>query len=106
MGMLRFSDRQAEKLLETQYLQAVKDAQDALKADDTQLRAYIARTRPSADLEGNLITAADKAKFYADRIAAYRSAQAWDEVWQETFGIFGLLLALAGIMAPAKLAGE
>jgi len=127
-GMLRYSDRQAEKLLDTQYQQAVADAQMATKADDTQLRAYIARTRPSADLEGNLITPADiqkfrvtelpklkdraagspadRKKFYSDRIAAYRSAQAWDEVWQETFGIFGLLLALAGIMAPAKLAGQ
>lgn len=127
VGMLRYSDRQAEKMLDTQYKQAVADAQMAIKADDAQLKLYISRTRPSADLEGNLITAADiqkfratelpklkdraagsaadRNKFYSERIAAYRAAQAWDEVWQETFGIFGLLLALAGIMVPAKLAG-
>lgn len=127
IGMLRFSDRQAEKGLEPQYQQFVADAKLAIAADDNQLRAYIARTRPSADLDGNLITqadiqkfratelpklkeratgsAADKAKFFSERIAAYRVAQAWDEVWQETFGIFGLLLALVGIIVPAKLAG-
>jgi len=127
IGMLRFSDRQAEKGLEPQYQQFVADAKLAIAADDNQLRAYIARTRPSADLDGNLITqadiqkfratelpklkeratgsAADKAKFFSERIAAYRDAQAWDEVWQETFGIFGLLLALVGIIVPAKLAG-
>lgn len=127
MGMLRYSDRQAESMIDAQYQQAVALAQQAVKADDAQLKAIISQTRPSADLDGRLITAADiqnfkanelpklkeraagsaadKSKYFSERIAAFRSAQAWDEVWQEAFGIIGLLLALAGIIAPAKLAG-
>lgn len=128
LAMLRHADRQAEKMMAGQYKQAVADAQVAVKATDAELKLYIARVRPSADMGGVQVsdaevqkfratelpklrdraadTPASRAAFAADRRAAYRSAQAWDEVWQETFGIFGLLLLLAGMMAPAKIAGS
>lgn len=127
MAMLRHSDRDAEKSGEQTYQAAVASAEKAVKANDAELRLYIMQTSPSASLEGRAVSDAElgafkakelpklkelaskspasRAAFMAERIRMYRGAQDWADVWENAIGIFGLLMLLAGMIAPVKIAG-
>lgn len=111
--------------IEAQYKVRVAQAQAAVNAKtDADLRPFVAQTLPVADLEGMKVSdeaikafretrlpqmrafLADKdarAKFEAEQLRLNRSAYPLDEAWGETFGIFGLLFILAGVIGAAKL---
>lgn len=111
--------------LEAQYKAKVDQAQAAVNAKtDADLRPFVAQTMPIADLEGAKVSdeaikafretrlpqlrafLADKdarAKFEAEQLRLNRSAYPLEDAWDETFGIFGLLFILAGVIGAAKL---
>lgn len=124
--MVRHIDRQMAPQLAAQFKVAVDRAQAAVNAkSDAELRPFVAQTAQVADLETARVSddaikafratelpkmqafLADKdnrAKFEARQRALYRAMYPFEDVWQETFGIFGLLFLLGGIIAAAKLA--
>lgn len=127
MAMLRHSDREAEKTGAEAYQFAVANAEKAVKATDAELRLYIAQNTLSATLEGRTVSDAElgaykakelpklkelaskspgsRAAFMSERQRLFRGAMDWAEVWEQSIGIFGLLLLLVGIIAPVKIAG-
>jgi hypothetical protein len=127
MAMLRHSDRDAEKSGEQTYQAAVASAEKAAKANDAELRLFIMQTSPTASLEGRTVSDAElgafkakelpklkeraskspasRAAFMSERIRLYRGSQDWADVWENAIGIFGLLMLLAGMIAPVKIAG-
>jgi hypothetical protein len=126
VAMGRHIDRQMAPRLAAAYQAALDRAQAAVNAKtDADLRPFVAQTAAVADLETAPVSdeainafkatelpklkefLADKdnrAKFEARQRALYRNMYPFEDVWQETFGIFGLLFILGGIIAAAKLA--
>lgn len=126
VAMGRHIDRQMAPQLAAQFKAAVDRAQAAVNAkSDAELRPFVAQTAQVADLETARVSddainafkatelpkmkefLADKdnrAKFEARQRALYRAMYPFEDVWQETFGVFGLLFLLGGIIAAAKLA--
>lgn len=126
VAMGRHIDRQMAPQLAAQFKMAVDRAQAAVNAkSDAELRPFVAQTAQVADLETARVSddainafkatelpkmkafLADKdnrAKFESRQRALYRAMYPFEDVWQETFGVFGLLFLLGGIIAAAKLA--
>lgn len=126
VAMGRHIDRQMAPQLATQFKATLDRAQAAVNAKtDAELRPFVAQTIQVADMETARVSdeairafkatelpkmkefLADKdnrAKFEARQRALYRDMYPFEDVWQETFGIFGLLFLLGGIIAAAKLA--
>lgn len=124
VAMGRHIDRQMAPQMKTQYDAALANAQAAVKATDAELKLIIARSIPNADIDGARVSDEvvkayratelpkhrafledknNRAKFESRQRALYRSMYPMDELWQESFGILGLLFLLAGIMAAAKI---
>jgi hypothetical protein len=124
--MGRHIDRQMAPQLASQFKATLDRAQAAVNAKtDAELRPFVAQTVQVADMETARVSdeairafkatelpkmkefLADRdnfAKFEARQRALYRDMYPFEDVWQETFGIFGLLFLLGGIIAAAKLA--
>ena len=124
--MMRHIDLQLAPQLKSQYDSALGNAKAAANATDAELKVIIARTLPNADLDGaarvtdQMISefktkqlpalrdlAAGKpsrAEWEAQKRGALRAYYPIEDAWQESIGIFGLLWAVAGVFAAAKIA--
>ncbi len=126
LTMMRHIDRQLGPQLKAQYVAELANAQAAIKATDAELKVVIGRTTPNFGMGGPVTSVSDDAvKAYREKelpklrdfVAGKPSRAEWErphrartragsdlvDVWQETFGIFGLLFILAGVFAAAKI---
>lgn len=124
-SMNAFIDRQLAPQMKSQYDQALASAQAAIKATDAELKVIIARSSPSMSMDGTVNVSDEDVRKYraaklpelrdlaagkpsreawqASKIAAARKHYPFEDAWQESIGIFGLLFFLAGILAAAKI---
>lgn len=124
--MMRHIDRLVLPQLKAQYLGELANAQTAIKATDAEIKIIIERRTANFGMGGPVTTVSDAAvkdfrdkdlpklrdfaagkpsrsEWEAPQRARMRSGFPLEDVWEETFGIFGLLFVLAGIFAAAKI---
>lgn len=116
----------AQPFLKGRYEFIMAEAKEAMEAkSDVDLKRVVARSVPAADPTMILVSEADlkafkeqrlpflrdmaagkisKDQFESRELAKYRSNYPLDEAWDAAIGIVGLLCALAGIIAGAKIA--
>ena len=116
----------AQPFLKNRYEFMMDEAKQAIAAkSDVDLKRIVARSVPTADPTMILVSEADlkafkeqrlpflrdmaagkisKDQFESRELAKYRSNYPLDEAWDAAIGIVGLLCALAGIIAGAKIA--
>lgn len=126
MAIIGYVDGKSRPMLENQYKAAVARAQAMVDAKtDAELKPFVSQTMSVADLDSARVSdealqafkatelpkqrafLADKdarAKFEARQRGLYRASYDLEETWGETFGIFGLLFLLGGMLAAAKIA--
>jgi len=119
-------NRIAQPFLKGRYESIMAEAKEAVEAkSDVDLKRVVARSVPAADPTMILVSEADlksfkeqrmpflrdmasgkisKEQFESRELAKYRSNYPLDEAWDAAIGIVGLLCALAGIIAGAKIA--
>lgn len=119
-------NRIAQPFLKGRYESIMAEAKEAVGAkSDVDLKRVVARSVPAASLTMILVSEADlksfkeqrmpflrdmasgkisKEQFESRELAKYRSNYPLDEAWDAAIGIVGLLCALAGIIAGAKIA--
>lgn len=119
-------NRLAQPFLKNRYELMMDEAKQAIAAkSDADLKRIVARSVPTADPSMILVSDEDlknfkeqrmpllqdlaagktsKAQFESRELAKYRSNYPLDEAWQAAIGVIGLLCALAGIIAGAKIA--
>ncbi len=124
-AMNSHTDRVIAPQLKSQYDSALANAMTATKATDAELKVFIARNTPSASMDGNVNVSDEALRTYratqlpilrdfaagkpsresweATKRSAMRANYSFEEAWQESIGIFGLLFLLAGILAAAKI---
>jgi hypothetical protein len=124
-AMNAYTDRVLAPQLKTQYDTAFTNAGIAIKATDAELKIIIARNTPSTTMDAT-IKVTDEAvqayrakelpvlsdlaagkpsreKWEASKRSILRSYMPFDDAWQESIGIIGLLFLLAGSLAAAKI---
>lgn len=116
----------AQPFLKNRYELMMDEAKQAIAAkSDADLKRIVARSVPTADPSMILVSDEDlknfkeqrmpllqdlaagktsKAQFESRELAKYRANYPLDEAWQAAIGVIGLLCALAGIIAGAKIA--
>lgn len=119
-------NRIAQPFLKGRYEFMLAEAKEAAAAkSDADLKRVVARSLPTADPGMILVTEMDlanfkqqrlpilldlaagkisQAQFESQELAKYRSNYPLDEAWEAAIGIIGLLCALGGIIAGAKIA--
>ena len=124
-AMNSYTDRILAPQLKSQYDSALAHAVAATKATDAELKIIIARNTPSTTMDGNVNVSDEALQTYratqlpalrdlaagrpsresweATKRSAMRAHYPFEEAWQESIGIFGLLFLLAGILAAAKI---
>ena len=126
LTMNRHVDRLTAPQLKAQYVAELANAQAIVKATDAELKVIIARLTPNYGMGGPVVTvtAAEVQAYRAkelprlrDLVAGKPSRAEWEgpkrsnlraaypleDIWEEAFGIVGLLFLLAGIFAAAKI---
>lgn len=124
-AMNAYTDRVLAPQLKTQYDTAFTNAGIAIKATDAELKIIIARNTPSTTMDAT-IKVTDEAvqayrakelpvlrdlaagkpsreKWEASKRSILRSYMPFEDAWQESIGIIGLLFLLAGSLAAAKI---
>lgn len=124
-AMNTYTDRVLAPQLKTQYDTAFTNAGIAVKATDAELKIIIARNTPSTTMDAT-IKVTDEAvqayrakelpvlrdlaagkpsreKWEASKRSILRSYMPFEDAWQESIGIIGLLFLLAGSLAAAKI---
>ena len=124
-AMNTYTDRVLAPQLKTQYDTAFTNAGIAIKATDAELKIIIARNTPSTTMDAT-IKVTDEAvqayrakelpvlrdlaagkpsreKWEASKRSILRSYMPFEDAWQESIGIIGLLFLLAGSLAAAKI---
>ncbi len=124
-AMNAYTDRVLAPQLKTQYDTAVTNAVKAINATDAELKIIIARNTPSTTMDAT-IKVTDEAvqayrakelpvlrdlaagkpsreKWEASKRSILRSYMPFEDAWQESIGIIGLLFLLAGSLAAAKI---
>ena len=124
-AMNAYTDRVLAPQLKTQYDTAFTNAGIAVKATDAELKIIIARNTPSTTMDAT-IKVTDEAvqayrakelpvlrdlaagkpsreKWEASKRSILRSYMPFEDAWQESIGIIGLLFLLAGSLAAAKI---
>ena len=124
-AMNAYNDRVLAPQLKTQYDTAFTNAGIAIKATDAELKIIIARNTPSTTMDAT-IKVTDEAvqayrakelpvlrdlaagkpsreKWEASKRSILRSYMPFEDAWQESIGIIGLLFLLAGSLAAAKI---
>lgn len=124
-AMNTYTDRVLAPQLKTQYDTAFTNAGIAIKATDAELKVIIARNTPSTTMDAT-VKVTDEAvqayrakelpvlrdlaagkpsreKWEASKRSILRSYIPFEDAWQESIGIIGLLFLLAGILAAAKI---
>ncbi len=124
-AMNAYTDRVLAPQLKTQYDTAFTNAVKAINATDAELKIIIARNTPSTTMDAT-IKVTDEAvqayrakelpvlrdlaagkpsreKWEASKRSILRSYMPFEDAWQESIGIIGLLFLLAGSLAAAKI---
>ena len=124
-AMNTYTDRVLAPQLKTQYDTAFTNAGIAVKATDAELKIIIARNTPSTTMDAT-VKVTDEAvqayrakelpvlsdlaagkpsreKWEASKRSILRSYMPFEDAWQESIGIIGLLFLLAGSLAAAKI---
>ncbi len=124
-AMNAYTDRVLAPQLKTQYDTAFTNAGIAIKATDAELKIIIARNTPSTTMDAT-VKVTDEAvqayrakelpvlsdlaagkpsreKWEASKRSILRSYMPFEDAWQESIGIIGLLFLLAGSLAAAKI---
>ena len=124
-AMNTYTDRVLAPQLKTQYDTAFTNAVKAINATDAELKIIIARNTPSTTMDAT-IKVTDEAvqayrakelpvlrdlaagkpsreKWEASKRSILRSYMPFEDAWQESIGIIGLLFLLAGSLAAAKI---
>ena len=124
-AMNTYTDRVLAPQLKTQYDTAFTNAGIAIKATDAELKIIIARNTPSTTMDAT-VKVTDEAvqayrakelpvlsdlaagkpsreKWEASKRSILRSYMPFEDAWQESIGIIGLLFLLAGSLAAAKI---
>ncbi|MSU28569.1 MAG: hypothetical protein EXS27_11745 [Pedosphaera sp.] len=124
-AMNTYIDRLMAPGLKAQYDIAFTNAGIAIKADDAELKIIIARNKPSTTMDATVkVTYEDvqayrakelpvlrdlaagkpsREKWEAAKLSTMRAHYPFEDAWQESIGIIGLLFLLAGILAAAKI---
>ena len=124
-AMNSYIDRQLAPQLKTQYNAALTNAMTAINATDADLKLLIARNTPSIAMDATVNVTDEAVQAFrakelpvlrdlaagkpsretweAAKRSSLRSYYPFEDAWQESIGIFGLLFLLAGILASAKI---
>lgn len=126
LAMSEHVNRQMRPQLKGHYDRSLAAAKEAAAAKtDAELKLVVARSSMNSDPDGSRVTDADlkvfrtmrlpkmlelatgkvtREQFESRQLAEWRASSDWMDVWQESLGMFGLLMLIAGVGAAARIA--